>query len=104
MKGNCTLIPFLFIFVVFLRYQGRCFKPKVKDDAAGKALLCFLQIDSPYVVEWKAFWVKWVCPPNGVLKLNTDGASRQSSRVAGGGAVVRNEWGKIVELCVMDWN
>ena len=68
-----------------LRYQVKTITPKVLDDDMGKAFLSFLQIECLGSISLKCFWVKWSCPAEGFMKLNTDGASRGNPGLAGGG-------------------
>ncbi|CAK9173003.1 unnamed protein product, partial [Ilex paraguariensis] len=48
------------------------------------------------VVCKSAKWICWNFPLPGFLKLNTDGASKGNPGPAGGGVVLRNEWGQMV--------
>lgn len=41
-------------------------------------------------------FVKWMKPPLGWFKLNTDGSSVQQRKVAGGGGVIRDGFGNWV--------
>ncbi|EEF37793.1 nucleic acid binding protein, putative [Ricinus communis] len=38
-------------------------------------------------------WIAWEPPPLGIIKVNTDGAFRASSSIAGGGGLCRNSQG-----------
>jgi ribonuclease HI len=48
------------------------------------------QLNRPRVVE------HWLSPPEGWIKLNTDGSFRQESGIGGGGAVLRDHHGRFI--------
>ncbi|CAK9177430.1 unnamed protein product [Ilex paraguariensis] len=76
-----------------LRFLVRNVKPKVRDGDRGKGLLIVLGIEMPYAIKVKASWVVWEFPSAGSLKMDVDGAAKGKPGCAGGGVLVRNEWG-----------
>ena len=83
-------------------WRERC--SRVYDEGRQSAFSIFLKVcyvlalgvEKECKVRFKAIWVGWSFPLNGMLKLNLDGALKGNPGLAGGEAVVRNQWGQLV--------
>lgn len=66
---------------------------RVTDDT-NEALHLLLRHNGPLTATQQ--WVAWLPPPHGMVKLNTDGAMKSSSRLASAGGLFRNHQGNWV--------
>ena len=79
-----------------LRYQMRNVRAKIQDDVVGRGFLQLLGVEVSCHVIPRVNWVCWSFPEAGCFKLNVDGAAKGNPGLAGGGAILRNEWGGLV--------